>query len=752
MKKYLLLWVAMLLFVAADAIGAAGKLSSYTSVFLQMHEQGMIDADGRIKMPAEVLQRSADVKSKGALQAMNVRPMTTLITENGVQMVESFVVLADGGSVADVEAAGAVVTNEIGRVLIAKIPVDAIETLAGLDAVERISISRPVRVLNDVAREVTHTDMLHAGTGLDQTYTGEGVIVGIIDDGIDFNHIDFMDEDGNSRVVRAYCANSDSWVGGGETYDTPEDIAKLETDDYTYTHGTHVAGIAAGSYTGNGLQGMAPGADLYLCGLGASMTTSDMIARADEVVSYAREVDKPVVINFSLGSNTGPKLGTDEVAMALDEMADDGVIFVFAAGNEGDVNLYINKSYDNPSGEEQFKTMLMTPDGRSDLMYSSATCYTRQPSSVQFVVVDTSTGDEVYESEVLSPEDGPNHSISSLGRYFTGMLSVSFDEVEDLQEIAINPYILYGMDSSNRYRVAVKFYGEQGDEMNMWSDGYNLVFDDGGDPQYTAGTPDCSINEMATGSKTISVGAYTTKLSWTSVNTQSYTYKTEDGDPTAEEGTMASFSSYGRDMNGVDHPTIVAPGFGVASAFSRYVSNSRQETVSQVTANGDTYSWGMNAGTSMACPVVTGIIATWLQRNPSLNVDDIKYIFSATAQKPEKFGEGVAAQWGPNGLIDAYAGLGSCVGVENVSASGRHEGMLLVYPNPNDGRFRVFADGENEVALSVYSTSGALMFSRDYVTADGRVNVDVQGELPAGIYVLKLQGDRLNYSGKLVIR
>lgn len=747
----MLLSVAMLLFVAADAIGAAGKLSSYTSVFLQMHEQGMIDAEGRIKMPAEVLQRSADVKSKGALQAMNVRPMTTLITENGVQMVESFVVLADGGSVADVEAAGAVVTNEIGRVLIAKIPVDAIETLAGLDAVERISISRPVRVLNDVAREVTHTDMLHAGTGLDQTYTGEGVIVGIVDGGIDFNHIDFMDEDGNSRVVRAYCANSDSWyVTTGETYDTPEEIAGLTTDDRTTTHGTHVAGTAAGSYTGNGLQGMAPGADLYLCGLGASMTTSGMIARADEVVSYAREVGKPVVINFSLGTNTGPKLGTNEVAMALDEMADDGVIFVIAAGNEGDVNLYINKSYDNPSGEEQFKTMLMSPDGSSNLMYnSSATCYSRQPSSVQFVVVDTSTGEEVYESEVLSPEDGPDHSISSLGRYFMGSLSVTFDEVEDLQEIAINP-LLYGMDSSNRYRVAVKFYGEQGDEMNMWSDGYNLVFDDGGDPQYTAGTPDCSINEMATGSKTISVGAYTTKLSWTSVNTQSQTYKTEY--PTAEEGTMALFSSYGRDMNGVDHPTIVAPGFGVASAFNRYATTTRKETVSQVTANGDTYSWGMNAGTSMACPVVTGIIATWLQRNPELNVEDIKYIFAATAQKPEKFGQGVAAQWGPNGLIDAYAGLGSCVGVENVSASGRHEGVLLVYPNPNDGRFRVFADGEDEVALSVYSTSGALMFRRDYVTADGRVNVDVQGELPAGIYVLKLQGDRLNYSGKLVIR
>lgn len=745
----MLLSVAMLLFVAADAIGAAGKLSSYTSVFLQMHEQGMIDADGRIKMPAEVLQRSADVKSKGALKAMNVRPMTTLTTEDGVQMVESFVRLADGGSVADIEAAGAIVTNEIGDLIIAKIPVDAIETLAGLDAVERISISRPVRVLNDVAREVTHADVLHTGSQTDQPYTGEGVIVGIVDGGIDYNHIDFKDEEGNSRVVRAYCANS--W-GDGKTYSTPEDIAGLTTDDRTSTHGTHVAGTAAGSYTGNGLQGMAPGADLYLCGLGQAMTTTSIIARADEVVEYAREVGKPVVVNFSLGSNVGPKLGTDEVAMALDEMAGDGVIFVLAAGNEGDINLYINKPYNNPSGEEQFKTMLSSPDYGEDVV-GTATCYSQQQSALQLVVVDTSTGEEVYESELMSPDKKQSYELNSfysqsdLSSYFMGTINVVFDEVEGLQEATVEVQMLnVASGSSGRYRLAVKFYGVEGDEMNMWSDGYMLVLDDGGDPEFTAGTPDCSINEMATGSKTISVGAYTSKLSWTSINSVSYSY--DDG--TAVVGEMASFSSYGCDMNGVEHPVIVAPGYGLASAYNRYASNSRQSTVSRVTVDGNDYDWGMDAGTSMACPVVTGIIATWLQRNPSLNVDDIKYIFAATAQKPEKYGQGVAAQWGPNGLIDAYAGWGSCSGVDEVSAPGRE--MLFVYPNPSDGRFRVVAQGEDEVSLAVYSTGGALMYSRNYATDGGRVNVDLQGELPAGIYILKLQGEQLNYSGKLVIR
>lgn len=52
---------------------------------------------------------------------------------------------------------------------------------------------------------------------------------------------------------------------GGRTY---EDIETITTDKSEESHGTHTSGIAAGSIVGNGLQGMAPDADLYLCGLG----------------------------------------------------------------------------------------------------------------------------------------------------------------------------------------------------------------------------------------------------------------------------------------------------------------------------------------------------------------------------------------------------------------------------------------------------------------------------------------------------
>ena len=77
----------------------------------------------------------------------------------------------------------------------------------------------------------------------------------------------------------------------------------------------------------------------------------------------------------------------------------------------------------------------------------------------------------------------------------------------------------------------------------------------------------------------------------------------------------------------------------------------------EVEKDGELYRYYINEGTSMACPVVTGIIATWLEYDPTLSPDDIKKIFEETAQKPEAYGTGIAEQWGPNGVIDAYAGL-----------------------------------------------------------------------------------------------
>lgn len=191
----------LLCMVVNIVYGESGsKLSPYTNAFLEMHKQGVIKADGTLKIP---MADDVSVKTE-ALGLVQKNPITKIMYIDGVQMVEGFVVLADGADMTDVEFAGATVVNKAGNVIVVRMPIDAIEQISELESVERVEITQPVKLYNDVAREVTNVDAVHSGTGLTSSFTGEGVIVGIVDSVIDFNHIAFKDEDGNTRIVRAF--------------------------------------------------------------------------------------------------------------------------------------------------------------------------------------------------------------------------------------------------------------------------------------------------------------------------------------------------------------------------------------------------------------------------------------------------------------------------------------------------------------------------------------------------------------------
>lgn len=64
----------------------------------------------------------------------------------------------------------------------------------------------------------------------------------------------------------------------------------------------------------------------------------------------------------------------------------------------------------------------------------------------------------------------------------------------------------------------------------------------------------------------------------------------------------------------------------------------------------------------------------------------------------------------------------------------------------------VFAQGEDEVSLYIYNTGGTQVFAKNYVTDNGNIEVDLQGTLSAGVYILQVRGNECNYSGKLVVK
>lgn len=193
--------------------------------------------------------------------------------------------------------------------------------------------------------------------------TGRGVVVAVLDWGMDFAHANFRDERGRTRLRCIW----DQRGGGGplsplpfgygrelararidEALQAPDPYGALgydpaDADPYGLgSHGTHVADIAAGNgYAPGSAPGVAPGADLIFVHLAGNDTAPEDTlgdsVRLLEAVRYAadRAGEAPLVINVSLGSQGGPHDGTTLVEQALDALVAEqpGRAVAMSAGN-----------------------------------------------------------------------------------------------------------------------------------------------------------------------------------------------------------------------------------------------------------------------------------------------------------------------------------------------------------------------------------------------------------------------------------
>ncbi len=189
----------------------------------------------------------------------------------------------------------------------------------------------------------------------DFNLSGEGVVVGIIDSGIDYTHPDFINEDGTSRILYLW----DQTVEGnppegflhGTEYTNEMLNQALQSSDPlsivpeidTVGHGTAVAGIAAGNGRDSNGQnvGVAPKASLIVVKLGQTgypsfARTTEFMRALKYVIDKAKTVSMPVVVNISYGTNDGPHNGQSLFETFIDEMAETWkTSIVVASGNEG---------------------------------------------------------------------------------------------------------------------------------------------------------------------------------------------------------------------------------------------------------------------------------------------------------------------------------------------------------------------------------------------------------------------------------
>ncbi len=209
---------------------------------------------------------------------------------------------------------------------------------------------------------------------------------------------------------------------------------------------------------------------------------------------------------------------------------------------------------------------------------------------------------------------------------------------------------------------------------------------------YTKGNSDFACSTSICNDYSISVGSYITRPSWIS-----YTGKENKYPESAltgmvqEQGEISDYSSYCVDDNGKPRPAIIAPGQGVISAINNYDVNYFKENgepdtnyneyeclVNKMEKHGRDNWYALSQGTSMSAPVVTGIIALWLQANPELSNNDILEILKETCKNDDyttnvlKIPSGNKIQAGL-GKIDCLGGLKKILnstGIETVDADG----------------------------------------------------------------------------------
>lgn len=242
------------------------------------------------------------------------------------------------------------ITELLNEYAIIRLPESQIEQLAGLPQIEYIE--KPKQLFFEAAQGRRASCMLPLQTGRGAAgsrtnLTGAGVLVAVIDSGIDYRHPDFCNEDGTTRIVALWDQTAVPREGEAppqgyfrgveytreqinEALRAPDQQAALQIVPQTDTsgHGTHVAGIAAGNGRASlGVnRGVAYESDLLVVKLGVPgggsfPRTTELMTAVDYCIRKARELLMPLALNLSFGNNYGSHSGTSLLETYLTDIS-----------------------------------------------------------------------------------------------------------------------------------------------------------------------------------------------------------------------------------------------------------------------------------------------------------------------------------------------------------------------------------------------------------------------------------------------
>ena len=727
MKKWIYLLLAVWLVLTAQIVWAQQnpKFAWTTQLFLM--EQQADSAAGPDRAPE---------------RRTSPRQVSNIIAEphtiGGTTYISCFIHLQDPTDLSALRALGVRVIKSFKGLnfITADVPVDRLEALAEIDNVTSIKVSPVAQPATAVAREKTNVTPLLANTemaqqrGLDTTYDGSGVVLGVIDGGIDFRHIAFKNADGTSRIKRAYVYDGDTAILYTEAEMNNPALAPT-TDNINGDHGSHVAAIAGGSsvivnkidnshydisvtnaHDSATYGGMAPGADLYLAGL-KRLIHAQLFTSMALMAEYADSVGKPLVVNCSWGNMVGPRNGKSYVADVVHQYYGDnnpGHVILFPSGNEAgfhDVNggggKYVGKK--NASREDPLRTIIRR-DGPGGDYYPTDILLTAWSDSVlncKLYVLDNDSG-HILWSHTFDQYDVWTYADSLTGYHPDGKAKCysSYDEEYESNGLYLMLDRPLTTDSAGAYSLAIEVYPAAGTaDIHMWGAIDDIVFTNylrhpGTNNPWQDGTNDYSCSSRAPIEDAIAVGAYCSNHTLKSYLDQKYNFDDIEDD-------ICWFSGYATrecSVTGEIIPWITAPGFLVISAGNHYHTaqtdnGSYYANPYFLAVNDSLYPYITMQGTSQATPVASGVVALWMQAAQSegrtLTTSEVKDIMRRTA-KHDYF-----TDYGPNASHFGYGKLDALAGIKLIT--GIHSVLELPFKANNDSAIAQHCDSTVNVVM-----------------------------------------------------
>jgi len=507
------------------------------------------------------------------------------------------------------------------------------------------------------------------GAALPHGFEGQGVLLAMIDDGIEWKHPDFLNADSSMRIQFIWDQTStdanyyESYFGYGASWDS----SALNVYQCTHNagdHGSHVMGIAGGNAQASGkFMGIAPKADIACVKIKNNDFLTSFVDGVHYLFRMADSTQQPCVINSSVGSYSSGHDSKDLATQLIDNMltAKAGRALVQAAGNAREDQFHLGVQLNNSTSKTWFRYH-NTPSATHFSIYADTADFNTVDFSLQLIdpnnhqqkaqttiyniLEDFSfTGAVAQKQEVLF-YDSNNLPV---------ILNIYIDQYADAYEIYIN---IFSSTDLGYWQLTTNGTGS----FDIWSKtdltGTSNIVKEAPIPNYQA--PD-SIQSIVgfwtTSDKVITVGSYQNRSAHIDYTGDTVGLSTA-GFPKYQ---ISHFSSLGPSRTGGMKPDITAPGGQVLSAASLSTINYYKQTNNN-RLNED--GWHItNRGTSMSAPMVAGAVALYLQCQPQADYAQIKTALQSTArQDGYVFSQTVAfpnIHWG-YGKLDVYELVKSC--------------------------------------------------------------------------------------------